>query len=100
MNNALTKTEAAAVMALNSILFCKSQLARLMAFKAMQNSPACDWLLERGFVAVRTSNVTRQFTDGEAMAYVTPAGKKWFYSTPGPGVAGLVLWSPSTKLAA
>lgn len=91
MNNELTKIEAAAVMALRSLMFCKSQIARLMAFKALQGSPACDWLLERGFVTVRMSNPTTQFTVGEPMPYVTKSGKAWFHATPGPGVAILVL---------
>ena len=95
MNNALTKTEAAAVVALRSIMFCKSQIARLMAFKTLQGAPACDWLLERGFITVRTSKLALswQLYQGEAMAYVTPVGKAWFHSTPGPGVAILVLCS-------
>lgn len=88
--NELTTVEAAAVMALRSLLFCKSQIARLVAFNTLQGTPACDWLLEQGFMTVRTANRTTKFS-GDAMPYVTKAGKAWFHSKPGPGVALLVL---------
>lgn len=86
-----TKLEARACMALKSIMFCKSQIARLAAYQTLQGTPTCDWLLEQGLITVRLSNPTTQFSKGEGMPYVTPTGRAWFFSTPGPGVAILVL---------
>lgn len=87
----MTQTEAAAVITLKRILSAKSQLARLLAFKTEQDSPALDWLMERGYITVRVSNATRLFTKGEPMPYVTKTGKAWFHASPGPGVAIMVL---------
>jgi hypothetical protein len=92
MTNELTVTEASAVMALRGLMDAKTQLARVM--RSQQIAPATlDWMLERGLVVVRMPNASpRQFfTKDVPCAYLTPAGKKWFHSTAGAGVALLVL---------
>lgn len=87
----MTETEANAIVILDSLRRAKTQLARLLATKTAGTSrpAALDWLIERGLVRVRTGNRApySRFTNGEACAYTTPAGKIWLSSSAGMGVA-------------
>lgn len=94
MQTEMTQTEAAAVIALKSLISPKSQLGRVLAFSRLQGSPALDWLMERGYVTVRIGNPTVRGFLGEPMPYVTKTGKAWFHASPGPGVALLVVTKP------
>ncbi len=85
----LTIDEAHGVMKMAQVLRARSTLSRA----DIPRDAALDWLLERGFIKV----VNTKRAQPIPVPYATKAGREWFHSTPGAGVAMLVISMATRK---